>query len=182
MGLFDFLKKKKESSTISPPLPPTPPPFPKAVARGVQIASDNPTVKTLNDFFEVDLLTLHPEDEENRNMLPQGKWEMGMFQFIDFHLNPDGTVHNISLGSLSKKVTPEFREFVKICANTFGPTKSGEKELTSRDEFLILQGVFSRMWPDLWIEMGRDTKDTGLLSINITIFNVKKTANTIMKI
>lgn len=125
----------------------------------------------LKDFFKVDITTIRPDEGETRIILQEP--ELGMFHYIDFHITSDGTI-NLELLSLYKRFSKETIDLINLCAQKFGPTKAGETVITSRDEILLVKGLFSRMWKDIWFDVTTDW-DTGLKALSLTIFNVEKT-------
>lgn len=131
--------------------------------------------KLLRNFFKVDITTIRPN--ENGEPLILDNPELGCFDYVNFYLNPDGSVHNIEFISLSKNFSKELIEFINICAKKFGPTKSGETIITARDYKLLSMGMFSRLWDNVWFDVSPD-EETGLRALRLTIFNVKETANT----
>jgi hypothetical protein len=168
MGLFDFFKKKEPGVT--------PPPVPSAHLTQ-QAPSPAPVEekkpKLLKDFFKMDIVNLVSSDDETI-ALSVDAMELGCFHSIKIETLKDGS-HNIEMTSLSKLFTPEMYKFVASCTSTFGPTNSGEGNLTTKDVILLSKGAFSRMWKSLWLDMGRD-EETGLMVLRLTIFNVEKNA------
>lgn len=171
MGIFDIFKKK-HNNTVPPP-----PPIP-AINTIPPIPEPQKTSKALKDFFKVDIVNLRPDDGESRIVLENP--ELGIFNYVDFNFPNDGTV-NIQFLSLHKRFSPELIEFINSCAKTFGPTKQGDTVITEKDKMLLLQGVFSRLWDKVWIDVTTDP-GTGLKAIDITIFNVAKSALIEMKL
>jgi hypothetical protein len=162
MGLFDIFKKKE----VLPPPPPVPQPT-------QTLKVEETKSKHLKDFFKVDIVNLL-SSEDDTIALSVEAMELGCFHSIKIKTLNDGS-HNIEMTSLSKLFTPEMYKFVASCTSAFGPTKSGEGNLTSRDVILLSKGLFSRMWKPLWLDMGRD-EDSGLMALRLTIFNVEKNA------
>lgn len=191
MGFFDIFRKKKveevEENEFS--VPEIPPCVPTAITGEKEDQHESGTPKSslevvphrkrlLKDFFEIDILSLKPNEGETRIVLEEPL--MGMFYYVEFHYISDGTI-NMEFLSLSKRFSKEVIDFVESCANTFGPTKQGETVITQRDHQFLLRGVFSRMWNKIWLECSTDS-DSGLKALCLTIFNVEETANYIMEI
>lgn len=179
MGLFNLLFSKKHNDDA---------PVNESVSEVSSKPMESPTgdrlsanvKQTIADFFKTDILNLSENDYRERVILNEADYELGMFHYVDVSFR-NGKVNNITFSSLFKHSTPEFREFIDRCALTFGPTKSGESQLTANDLILIMRGRFSRLWKNLWIDCGPDEED-GLTAIRITIFSPETTGNIILNL
>jgi hypothetical protein len=172
MGLLDLFKKKEPVITPAPiPAPPTPPPPVPTPTPPPPPIEKKPTL--LKDFFKVDIVNLL-SSEDDTIIVSEDDKELGCFRTIRTWTLSDGS-HNLEMTSFTKRFSPEMYEFVAACTSTFGKTKLGEGNITSKDVTFLIKGLFSRLWKPLWLDMGRD-EDTGLTALRLTIFNVEKNA------
>lgn len=130
--------------------------------------------RTIADFFHTDILGINPKDCDGRVLLSDEQLELGNFNYIEVHTKND-EVCSIEFISLYKTFSPEVIEFINRCANTFGPTATGEKGITPNDHILLYKGVFSRLWKKVWVECGPDKEHDGLTALRVTIFSPAST-------
>lgn len=189
MGLLDIFKKKPLVAKESIPAPP---PFDAdnfnktffgveskesmATKSAVEINVE-PTECLLKDFFIADIASIRPTTSEIWE--PLEHIELGIFSLVNVRFIKDGTI-NLELSSNTNILSPELKEFIKSCVRSFGPTNGGDGELTSKDDFLLSRGLFSRMWKDIWVGM-ESHPYTGRKVLNLTIFNVERSSNIQMK-
>lgn len=145
-----IVTKHKETSSIKPPL------------------NTLEVKKTIADFFNTNILLITPQEDTHRITLSSP--EFGLFNYVDVHI-VNSKVNNLEFISHSLKLSPGLVEFINTCASVFGPTATGESQITHKDYLLLQKGLFSRLWRNVWLECGPDERNNGVLALRLTIFS-----------
>lgn len=155
MGLFDIIKKKKNQ---------------------VEELEAIPVRQSLAEFFSIDIHNLDQYlngDQDNglkyTATIQQLNNDMGLFkEAIIKRFKGDGS-YQVEIWGDRAGMTADLSEFVTVCCKLFGPTDSGEGEITQRDYTLIERGSFSRLWKKVWVDMSTNDNDKKVMTI--TLFN-----------
>ena len=155
MGFFDLFKKKDNQ---------------------VEELEAIPVRQSLAEFFSIDIHNLDKylgDDLENglkyTATIQKLNNDMGLFkEAIIKRFKGDGS-YQVEFWADRAGMTADLSEFVAVCCKLFGPTKTGEGEITQRDYTLIERGAFSRLWNNVWVDMSTNDDDNKVMTI--TLFN-----------